>query len=174
MVAVIMTSLILTGCAGASVPTQTTTAPTQSPTTEPTPKPMIDDKLVASWTNEPGRLKVTLDSLGKPGQPVPIGEWYVFDAEGRYFRIARFMTFAIGGIMVEEGSYEAKSGVVRLFNRTESFFPDEGSPQKAKYREALGTAETFYYHFDLEQSVDVLFLKTSLSGDAVRFLRSAD
>jgi len=174
MIAVIMASVILTGCAGASAPTSATTVPTPSTASKPTPKPTVDDKLVGYWTNEPGRLKVFLDGLGKPGQPVPIGEWYVFDSEGRYYRIARFMTFAIGGIMVEEGRYEAKSGVIRLFDRTESFFPDEGSPQKAKFREALTADETYYYRLDVDQSTDALFLKTNPSVDAVRFLRCTD
>lgn len=84
------------------------------------------------------------------------------------------MTFAIGGSMVEEGRYEAKSGVIRLFDRTESFFPDEGSPQKAKFREPLHTDETYYYRLDVEQSIDALFLKTNPSADAIRFLRCTD
>ncbi len=164
--------LALSGC-GPGFTSKTTAQTTQTTTAQPT-KPPLDDKLIGCWTTDPDRRLVNLGDQGKPIGPIPVGEWIRFDSEGRYARIGRYMTFAIGGTHVEEGRFEASSGVIRLLDRTESFFPDQGSPQKAKYRENLSGEETFYYQWDAQSSMDVLLLKTGISADAVPFGRCAD
>lgn len=112
--------------------------------------------LSGEWTTHQDRTGIALTQDGKPAGPIPVGEWYHFQADGHYDRVARFMTFAIGGVAVEEGQYEVRLTDTRssgqlvnpdvsfdlvLFKRTESFFPDAGSPQQAKYRSAT-TDET--------------------------------
>jgi len=153
---------------GTSGPTTTVTSgPTQS-------EDGLDDRLTGTWTNESARTKVQVDQAGKPVGSVPVGDWYLFDGKGRYVRIARFITFAVGGIHVEEGRYQTEKGSVLLYDRTESFFPDPGSPQKAKYREA--TLETVLIHnrLSVENSIDVLYLKSGANGEEVRFRRCVD
>lgn len=162
--------------------TQTSTATstgTAAPTTTVTSGPTqsedgLDDRLTGAWTNESARTRVQVDQSGRPVGSVPVGDWYLFDGMGRYVRIARFITFAVGGIHVEEGRYQTEKGTFLLYDRTESFFPDPGSPQKAKYREA--TLETVFIHYrpSVESSIDVLYLKSGANGEEVRFRRCVD
>lgn len=70
MIAVIIASAFLTGCAGASAHTSATTAPSQTTLSEPLPKPTVDDMLVGYWTIESSRLKVSLQP-GKAGTTGP-------------------------------------------------------------------------------------------------------
>jgi len=181
----VMLLLIQVACASLTPAwtTQTSTGTSMTETTGPTatatvqttqPENGLDDRLSGAWTNEPDRTRVQVDQMGKPVGSVPVGDWYLFDGKGRYVRIARFMTFAIGGILVEEGRYQTENATVTLYDRTESFFPDPGSPQKAKYRET--TLETVFirYRPAVENSIDVLYLKSGADGEEVRFRRCVD
>jgi len=148
----------------ATQPTATaTTIPPSSLTTTPstgsstgtsisqtTDKP-VDIRLVGEWTTQKELQCVSLLSTGQPTGPVPVGEWYAFKPDGSYFRVTRFMTFAIGGIGVEEGRYRcqpsgsvAGESTLTLYNRTDSFYPDEGSPQKPSYREPVADQVWLY------------------------------
>lgn len=151
-----------------------TTGPTATATVKPTQsEDGLDDRLTGAWTNEAARTRVQVDQAGKPVGSVPIGDWYLFDGKGRYVRIARFITFAVGGIHVEEGRYQTEKGIL-LYDRTESFFPDPGSPQKAKYREATLETVLIHYRLSVENSIDVLYLKSGANGEEVRFRRCVD
>jgi len=162
---------------------QSSTAPASTGTTRPTPTMTtapsqpgngLDDRLSGSWTNEPTRVSVLVDQLGQPVGSVPVGDWYFFDGKGRYVRVARFITFAVGGIHVEEGRYQTENGTVLLFDRMESFFPDSGSPQKARYREATTEMVLIHYRPAVENSIDVLYMKSGTDGAEVPFRRCVE
>jgi len=168
-----MFSLLLTGCGGtyASTAATTTSASTTSGT-DTSSRPRPDDRLTGQWTNGDKIVKVVIGGDGKPVGEIPVGEWYNFDGSGRFVRIARFMTFAIGGIMVEEGDYSTENGVLYLSNRTESFFPDEGSPQHAKYREPLtDDSISFWYRISLEQNMNALYMRSDPGQSEIRFIQ---
>jgi hypothetical protein len=130
-----------------------------------------EKQLVGLWTTESQQVRVELNSKGEPVGSVPVGQWYFFEATGRYWHAARFMTFAIGGVMIQEGRCETANGEIRFLDRTDSFYPDKGSPQQAKYREAIDN-ETLLYRVVTENSVDVLYLKAGEQDQEVRYLRS--
>lgn len=121
----------------------------------------LDERLFGTWTTAASRVKATLDAEGKPTGSVPVGIWYAFSQDGRYYRIARYMTFAIGGVAVEEGSFSTEQNKIVLSHNTESFFPDEGSPQKPKYRETIADS-TLIYKFSDDNDHKILSIQ---SGD---------
>ena len=108
------------------------------------PTPVLDPDLAGQWTTAADRTHVAIDAQGQPVGDFPIGVWFEFRADGTYFSSANHMTFAIGGISVEEGRYEAKDGVLRLTQRTFSFYPFEGSPQKKQVRTPQSDATLTY------------------------------
>lgn len=133
-----------------------------------TPTPVLDPQLVGQWTTSAGRAPADIDDKGQPVGDYAIGVWYVFRADGTYFSVANHMTFAIGGLAVEEGRYEVVAGDLHLFHRTWSFFPFEGSPQKKQYR-TVQTDATLTYALGSEGVVRTLDLAEA-GSDPVRFL----
>lgn len=138
----------------------------------PTPTPSLDPSLFGQWTNQVDRTRISVDDDGRPDGAVTIGIWYEFRSDGRYVSVARHMTFAIGGVSVEEGRYVLADTGLRLSGRTWSFFPDEGSPQKKQYREKQEDA-SLAYRLAREEGVDVLYLSMS-DRTEVRFAAVAD
>jgi hypothetical protein len=132
-----------------------------------------DVRLIGLWTTESQQARVTLNSKGEPVGIVPVGQWYFFEATGLYWHAARFMTFAIGGVMIQEGRCDTIADTLIMTDRTDSFYPDEGSPQQAKYREAIED-ETLLYRVVTENGVDVLYLKAGAQEQEVRYLRSKE
>lgn len=127
--------------------------------------PTPDPRLTGVWTTREDRLHVSLDDAGRPKTDVPVGQWYDFLANGRYIRIARYMTFAVGGVQVEEGSYASTSDGLKLTGRTRSFFPDEGSPQKAEFRVAEDGDVSLVFRTSEEGGLKALWIRAS-SEDA--------
>lgn len=139
---------------------------TSSTTTATSP----DERLAGLWTTAKSRQTITLDADGKPAGEIPVGIWYRFDPSGAYYRVARYMTFAIGGVAVEEGRYRTANGEIALFQNTESFFPDEGSPQKPKYRETIADSNLIY-QLKGEGSDMVLLLKAGPEQPEVEYFQ---
>jgi hypothetical protein len=157
---VILSGMLLLGLlASGCLQPGTTSAPTTGPTSPPTSSLAIDSRLSGQWTNHKDRVSIDVNDQGEPAGEVPVGQWYQFDADGTYIWVARHMTFAIGGIMVEEGRFKMADGILHLDNRTESFFPDEGSPQQKKYRSPIEDGK-IYFQLTKEANQDVLILKT--------------
>ena len=132
--------------------------------------PTPDPRLTGVWTTRSDRLVVSVDEAGKPRTDVPVGEWYAFFTNGRYVHIARYMTFAVGGVQVEEGAYASTHDGLKLTGRTQSFFPDEGSPQKAKYREAVDGDLILVFRTAEKEGVKALLLRVSAENPEVLFL----
>lgn len=177
----LLTGLLLGSCqyfqpAGTTPLTSATSSASgaTTATTATTAAVEIDTRLTGLWTNESARTKVSVNAKGEPEGVVPVGEWYAFAAtsaaSGRYYRVARFMTFAIGGVSVEEGLYATREGVIYLTGKTESFFPDQGSPQKAKYRVPLEDSVLLYRFADIDGK-PVLHLRTAPEEPEVGFAR---
>jgi hypothetical protein len=158
---------ILLSCRnGPTVPGSTTG--TTTPAT--TAKPAFDSRLVGMWTNKDPKIGVSLDDQGKPAGTVPVGEWYSFGDSGNYFWVGRFMTFAVGGVSVSEGKFSQSGDALIFKSRTESFFPDKGSPQKEKYREPAADT-SLIIRFDKQGDQDVLIVKTGADEPEVTFYR---
>ena len=148
----LLSSLLLGGCA-----LQADSGPTPDP------------RLTGIWTTREDRLRVSLDDTGKPQTDVPVGQWYAFLSNGRYVHIARYMTFAIGGVQVEEGSYASTSEGLTLTGRTRSFFPDEGSPQKAEFRVAEDGDMSLVFRAAEEDGVKALRIRASAEDAEVLY-----
>ncbi len=130
----------------------------------------IDPALTGLWTNDPGLTRISLNDRGEPTASVPVGQWHAIQAGGRWYQVARFMTFAIGGVAVEEGTAAASGGSLRISSRTRSFFPDPGSPQQAVYRSAEPDL-TFLYRLASENGEAILYLKSGEGEAETRFRR---
>jgi hypothetical protein len=150
--------ILIAGCLGLSV----------SGCSKPTQPTGTDIRLVGLWANKAGQIQIALNEKGEPATLVPVGEWFEFDASGRYFKAARHMTFAIGGVSVEEGIYTSQGNNLRLTRRTESFFPDQGSPQQAKYRGPLAD-EASVYRIDSKEGSAVLYLSSGMDQPETAF-----
>ncbi len=124
---------------------------------------------IGQWTNATDGTVVLLDENGKPTTPVPVGEWYRFNADGSYYKVARYMTFAIGGVSVVEGRYTVQGTALKLVQRTESFFPDEGSPQPAKSRVPLADEAEMIWRTDRAGGVDTLYLSSGADQPEIAF-----
>jgi hypothetical protein len=166
---VMLTSLavIVLGCRITPTIPGTTTGTTTPPTTT---QPVLDSRLVGVWTNKDATASVSLNDQGEPTGVVPVGEWYSFSASGNYFWVGRFMTFAIGGVSVNEGKVSLSGDQLNLKSRTESFFPDEGSPQQKKYREPL-TDTSLIIRFEQKDGQEVLIVKAGTDQPEVTFYR---
>lgn len=132
--------------------------------------PSTDPALTGLWTNDPGLTRISLNDRGEPTASVPLGQWHAIQASGRWYQVARYMTFAIGGVSVEEGMAAASGGSLRISSRTRSFFPDPGSPQQAVYRSAEPDL-TFLYRLASENGETVLYLKSGEGEAETRFRR---
>ncbi len=117
------------------------------------------EPLLGQWTDHSDYQTVSLNDKGEPLSSVPVGEWYFFRKDGRYVHIYRFVTFAVGGVSVEEGQFSVGQDTLDLKNRTLSFFPDEGSPQKASYREPIPQDLTIFYRLETKNKTDILYLR---------------
>jgi hypothetical protein len=157
--------MLLAGCSGSGM--------TATQTAVPTTSVIVDPQLIGLWTNRKDRMRVELDKQGKPvghvpvGQ-VPVGQWYQFNEDGTYYWVARHMTFAIGGVSVEEGRFTESEGKLLLLDRTESFFPDKGSTQKEKFRSPIADGE-IYFRLASEYSEYVLMIKTGVDQPEVAY-----
>lgn len=139
----------------------------------PTTKSGVDKALLGLWTTEANLTRIALTARGEPPESVPIGQWVSFDATGRWFQAAKYITIAIGGVAVEEGSVSAQNGQAKVTGRTESFFPDPGSPQQAKYRTAAPDL-SLLYRTATENGEKVLYLKSGVNGTETRYRRCPD
>ena len=129
---------------------------------------VIDESLIGQWTTETSLLRVKLDEKGQPAGIIPIGQWIAFSTNGTYFRVARHITFAIGGASVEEGRFEAVNGSLLLFERKTSFYPDKGSPQMPSSRQAAEN-ESLLYQITNDGSDLVLVLKSGSDETGVSY-----
>ena len=159
--------VLLTGCLAPAATSAT------SSTAVPSTTSATDSRLVGLWTTEAEAVRISLNEKGEPVDAIPVGQWYSFDAAGQYFWVARHMTFAIGGVMVEEGRYGPARDGLRLYGRTESFFPDKGSPQKAKYREPLPET-ALVCRIAEEDGTEVLFIKSASDQPEIRYIRCSE
>jgi hypothetical protein len=171
---ILLASLVLPACRPF-----TTIQPSQSITTQDT-SDVLDQQLIGQWTTASKRVGVSITSAGKPVGAVTIGEWYNFRKDGTYYRVARFMTFAIGGVSVEEGRYKTadpglveENSLLMLYDRTDSFYPDKGSPQKAKYREPADD-QNLYYQIVTRNEGQALALQTAADQQAIDYWRCQD
>jgi len=131
------------------------------------PTPILDERLYGQWSDQADAIAVDLNEAGEPVGAVAIGTWFVFHEDGSYERVANYMTFAIGGVAVEEGRYAVDGNKLVLTNRTDSFFPFEGSPQKRHYRTAVADG-SLTFRFGTEDGKAVLFL-ADLNSNEVLF-----
>lgn len=129
---------------------------------------VLDETLLGQWTTETSLLRVVLNDKGEPTGAIPVGQWVSFQADGTYYRVARHITVAIGGIGVEEGRYEAVNGSMLLFERKTSFYPDEGSPQKTSYRQPEDD-ENLQYEISKTATGRDLVLKSGQDDQGTRY-----
>ena len=134
---------------------------------------VLDQALLGQWTTESSLIRVVVNEKGETTGEIPVGQWIEFQADGAYYRVARHITVAIGGIGVEEGRYEAVNGSVLLFERKTSFFPDQGSPQKPSYRQPEGN-ENLQYAISKTAAGRELTLKSGQDDMGIRFTYCPD
>ena len=134
---------------------------------------VLDEALLGQWTTESSLLRVMLNDKGEPTGTIPVGQWISFQADGSYFRVARHITIAIGGIGVEEGRYEAVNGSILLFERKTSFYPDQGSPQKPSYRQSEDN-EHLQYEISQTATGRDLVLKSGQDDQGIRYAYCPD
>ncbi len=130
------------------------------------PTPVLDDRLFGQWSSQADPSAISLDSAGQPIGTVPIGIWFLFHENGMYERVANFMTFAIGGVSVEEGRYAVKGDQLVLTARLDSFFPFEGSPQQKHYRTSEADS-SLSFRFGTEDGAVVLYLAETNSAEVL-------
>lgn len=159
----VVSSLLAAGCGFFAAGTATSATTDTSGTTR-----VADKNLLGQWTTEAGLLRVMLDEKGQPTGIIPIGQWIAFSANGTYFRVARYITFAIGGVSVEEGQFEAVNGSLLLFERKTSFYPDKGSPQMPSYRQTAEN-ESLLYQISKDGSDTVLALKSGTDETGISY-----
>lgn len=160
---VILLTILSSGCGIFTPGTATTATNSTSGDTF-----VVDESLFGQWTTETTLVRVVLDGQGKPGGTIPVGQWIAFLADGNYYRVARHITVAIGGVSVEEGRYEAVNGNLLLFERKSSFYPDQGSPQKPSYRQPEDH-ENLQYEIKQTSASRDLILRSGQDDQGIRY-----
>jgi hypothetical protein len=130
------------------------------------PTPVLDERLFGQWSNQADPSAIDVNAAGEPVGTVSIGIWFIFRENGSYVQVANHMTFAIGGVAVEEGRYAVEGDRLLLSNRTWSFFPFEGSPQKKQYRTAQADAK-LTFRFAEEDGVRILYLAETNTAEVL-------